>query len=82
MRRKRTAANKESKAPDEEKITKQISANGTEYKVTLSRWHNMLFCGTREFKAYNHPFDILKVELWPIKENGDIGGLANVANGL
>ena len=63
------------KAPDEEKITKRISANGTEYKVTLSRWHNMLFRGTREFKAYNHPFDILKVELRPIKENGDIGDL-------
>jgi hypothetical protein len=58
--------------PDEEETTEYKSFKGKLFQVKVYRWNNFLFRGSRDFKGYMHPFDLLKVEMRQIKKNGDL----------
>jgi hypothetical protein len=59
--------------PDEKKTTKHISSKGKLYHVTVYRWNDRYLRGSRSFKGYTHPFDVLKVEMRPIQQDGTSG---------
>tara|TARA_B110000091_G_scaffold212245_1_gene258571 strand:- start:128 stop:1681 length:1554 start_codon:yes stop_codon:yes gene_type:complete len=59
--------------PDDTDTTTYKSCKGRLYHVSISRWHDMMVRGTRTFKAYEHPFDLLKVEIRPMLDDGSYG---------
>jgi hypothetical protein len=61
------------KDPDDTDTTTYTSCKGRLYHVSISRWHDMMVRGTRTFKAYEHPFDLLKVMMRPILDDGSLG---------
>jgi hypothetical protein len=59
--------------PDEEKTTEYKGSKGKLFQVKVYRWNDLILRGSRDFKGYTHPLDLLKVEMRQIKENGDLG---------
>lgn len=61
------------KDPDDTATTTYKSCKGRLYHVSISRWHDMMVRGTHTFKAYEHPFDLVKVMIRPVLNDGSCG---------
>lgn len=67
-------SNSETHGTPNDKMTKTLTtARGKHYQATISRWNNLLLRGSRKFKAYQHPLDLIQVILHPIDSEGNLG---------
>ena len=61
------------KDPDDTTTTTYKSCKGRLYHVSISRWDDMRVRGTRTFKAYKHPFDLLRILIRHVLDDGSHG---------